>query len=564
MSEPAVDLSTPSHHSEAPNLSIPEPRTVSPAQHNPTLEEPPQEDQYGHYHGSASGFAFLQSVKDRLASLPSMSLDFSDYPLAVPGKRPGILPPKAITDTLVRDYFDFGLTTSRFVHEPTLRVAYEKLYSTQGDDGLGQDDVALVYMVVAMGSHYSQTNNVFCGFSASLQFFDMARQEIERESTKVTLSSLQTRLLMIHYLLNHSRMHDAWSSFGIIVRQAQALGLHRLSTGRPSNYVDHEYRKRVFWSIYTYDRVLSSIFGRPCALHDDDIDQEECALVNDDDVSISECRARDSTEASFCTAAALIHYARLAQILGMVLREFYSPRRRNHSLYSLQAAALNLQERLLSWQQSLPAYLNYLSLPPSAMSTMIQRQMCTLKLTFAHTSLLLYRPFMLYSIRANAQIPHDLEVWLGKCGDLSVEAANVVVAECQYLYERGLFSRVFWFVNYAQFAAIGTLYMHSCLWPDPRNVREVADNALAQFPVGVDGDLIGQRYLEILKELQELTLGFSLLDVGPNSALSLDSMSAKGISVFDDLLMNYGDPWGTGIGALWTNADNDGLPHIEP
>lgn len=388
----------------------------------------------------------------------------------------------------------------------------------------------------------------------------MARQEIERESTKVTLSSLQARLLMTHYLLNHSRMHDAWSSFGIIVRPAQALGLHRLSTGRPSNYVEHEYRKRVFWAIYTHDRILSSIFGRPCALHDDDIDQDECALVNDDDVSVSECRVRDSTETSFCTAAALIHYARLALILGMVLREFYSPRRRNHSLYSLQAAALDLQERLLSWQRGLPAYLNYLSLPPSAMSTMIQRQMCTLKLTFAHTSLLLYRPFMLYSIRANAQIPHDLEVWFRKCGDHSVEAANLVVTECQYLYERGLFSRVFWFVNYAQFAAIGTLYMHSCLWQDPHNVREVADNALAQFPVGVEGDLIGQRYLEILKELQELTLGFSLLDVGSNSAL-LDTIP-KELSIFDHLLMNYGDPWGTGLGP-WTNTDNEGLPHLE-
>lgn len=160
-----MDLS-PSHPSEALNLSISEPQRHSPAQHNPTLEEPPQEDQYGHYHGSASGFAFLLSVKDRLASLPSMSLDFSDYSLAVPGKRPGILPPKAVADTIMRDYFDFGLTTSRFVHEPTLRVAYERLYSTQGDDGLGQDDIALVYMVVALGSHYSQTSNVFCGFSA--------------------------------------------------------------------------------------------------------------------------------------------------------------------------------------------------------------------------------------------------------------------------------------------------------------------------------------------------------------------------------------------------------------
>ncbi|KAE8370442.1 hypothetical protein BDV27DRAFT_61571 [Aspergillus caelatus] len=43
-------------------------------------EEPlaPQEDQYGHHHGSASGFAFLRFVRIRLASLPSLSLDYPD------------------------------------------------------------------------------------------------------------------------------------------------------------------------------------------------------------------------------------------------------------------------------------------------------------------------------------------------------------------------------------------------------------------------------------------------------------------------------------------------------
>ncbi|KAL4933180.1 Alpha/Beta hydrolase protein [Aspergillus undulatus] len=205
----------------------------------------------------------------------------------------------SVADALLRDYFGFGLTTSRFVHEPTLRGLYWRLYSSDNNDGLGQE--------------------------------------------------------MIRYLLNHSKKHDAWSSFGIIVRQAQALGLHRLSTRSPANHVDREYHKRVFWSIYTYDRILSRIFGRPCALHDDDIGQEECVLANDEDLSPSECRIRDPNNSSFCTAAGLIHYARLSQILGVLLSEFYSPRRKRHTLHSMQATALHLQDRLISWQASLSA-----------------------------------------------------------------------------------------------------------------------------------------------------------------------------------------------------------------
>ncbi|KAL4954407.1 hypothetical protein BDW69DRAFT_183538 [Aspergillus filifer] len=74
---------------------------LSPTEPPLTLDELPQEDGYGHYHESASGFAFLQLVKDRLASLPSMSLDFSDYPSPVPEGRLGILPPKSIAYVLL-------------------------------------------------------------------------------------------------------------------------------------------------------------------------------------------------------------------------------------------------------------------------------------------------------------------------------------------------------------------------------------------------------------------------------------------------------------------------------
>ncbi|KAI8313844.1 hypothetical protein K4K61_006470 [Colletotrichum sp. SAR11_59] len=453
------------------------------------------EDQYGHFHGGASDFAFLHMAKQKLARLPSMSIHFSDYPLAESGNLPPILPPKPVADRLMRTFFDFGLTTSRFVHEPTLMESFEKLYSDGQGDSSNNDSLALIYMILTLGSHYSRVNNMYRGYSSSVRFYHMADRQLQRESSKITFASLQARLLATHYLLNHSRMHEAWSSFGIVVRHAQALGLHRRSVGPLSNHITHEYRKRLFWAIYVNDRIISSIFGRPCAIHDDDIDQDECALANDDDITAAGCRVAPNGE--FCSAAALIHYARLSRISGKILRKFYSPAARNNSITQLHQFAAEFEKSLLDWQDNLPAYLNYVALPPSALSTMTQRQTCTLKLMFAHASLLLYRPFILYSMDPATGAVSRLEQWVKRCHDKSIEAARVVVNECRYLCQRGLFSRAFWLVNYMQFAALGTLYMYSHLWPEAMHVRETAEEAMAEFPVGVQGDLVGQHAPDI-------------------------------------------------------------------
>ncbi|RMJ19588.1 hypothetical protein BHE90_016929 [Fusarium euwallaceae] len=101
--------------------------------------------------------------------------------------------------------------------------------------------------------------------------------------------------------------------------------------------------------------------------------------------------------------------------------------------------------------------------------------------------------------------PSYLEDWAKRCHDKSIAAANMVVSECKYLYQRGLFTRAFWMVNYVQFAAIGTHYMYSHLWPRASHVRKVAEEARAQFPVGAEGDLVGQRYVEMLDGLSRAT-----------------------------------------------------------
>lgn len=373
----------------------------------------------------------------------------------------------------------------------------------------------------------------------SVRYYDMAQKELKKETSKSTIGSLQARLLAIHFLLNHSRMHEAWASFGLIARQSQALRLHhRMLKTTHNDWINYEYRKRLFWSIYIYDRILSSLFGRPCTLHDEDIDQEECALADDDDISATACHTTDN--GAFCSAAALVHYARLARILGRILRQFYGPVGKSLGLMGLKAVAVECERSLADWQSSLPAYLDYTSLPPAAMSTMTQRQMCTLKLTFTHTQLLLYRPFILYSLgpRRSGNSP-QLELWIKHCYDKSIEGAKVTVAECRYLYSRGLLSRAFWLVNYVQFAAIGTLYMYSLLWRDAPQVREVADEAIAEFPIGVAGDLVWQRYLDMLKELREITGGQNGTTIDQVAA----SFGATGLPAFGEDLMEISDSW---------------------
>ncbi|RSL64123.1 hypothetical protein CEP53_004216 [Fusarium sp. AF-6] len=430
-------------------VSPPQPALDAPLDPSPNSDEiqgdtptaPLQEDQYGHLHGGSSEFAFLHFAIQKLSSLPSMSIDFCDYPLTGSGSLPHVLPPKPIADELIRNYFDFGLSTSRFMHQPSFQESYELLYGVCGGGELNQGTLALVYMIMALGSHYSSTNNMWYGYSASVQFYDMANEQLQKESSRITFASLQARLLVTHYLFNHSRMHEAWSTFGIVVRQAQALGIHRRSPRPPSDHRLGEYRKRLFWVIYINDRILSSIFGRPCAIHDDDTDQEECIMANDEYITISECRT--VSEGTFCSAAALVHYDRLERILGRILREFYRPAIKNQTISQLSEAAVEFDRLLNEWQDSLPAYLDYIVLPPSALSATTQRQMCTLKLAFAHAILLLHRPFILYSMETTLRKPSYLEDWVKRCHDKSIAAANMVVSDCEYLYQRGLFTRAF-------------------------------------------------------------------------------------------------------------------------
>ena len=131
------------------------------------------------------------------------------------------------------------------------------------------------------------------------------------ESGPPRLETIQTRLIQCLYLLSSSRANECWYSFGTTLQVVAALGLHRKWPAKLSrngcSFLESELRKRIFWSVYTLDKYLSMMFGRPRLLHDEDIDQDLPGEINDEDL-LEENPARRTGSTDSMMIASVLHY----------------------------------------------------------------------------------------------------------------------------------------------------------------------------------------------------------------------------------------------------------------
>src|SRR5271155_2915575 len=91
---------------------------------------------------------------------------------------------------------------------------------------------------------------------------------------------------------------------------ALAIGLHRKrrkDTSDNLDTVEAECGKRVFWC--AYNKYLSVALGRPRSFHDDDINQELPACVNDSDITSGGIKPRSPKIQSVMLAP--VYHARL-------------------------------------------------------------------------------------------------------------------------------------------------------------------------------------------------------------------------------------------------------------
>lgn len=184
------------------------------------------------------------------------------------------LPPMELVYGLLEDYFDSVHWFSLVIYEAKFR---RKLASIADGFAYPSQRPFLMLLTVMLGmaawyrSQRSGTELVDNGpdwkkWSADL--VKLVEGDLVELMDQPSITAAQTCILLGSYHVYHGRPNLSFSLLGATIKMSQALGMHREPLR--GNFEDIEERKRVWWTIYTWDRFASITYGRPLGINDKD------------------------------------------------------------------------------------------------------------------------------------------------------------------------------------------------------------------------------------------------------------------------------------------------------
>ncbi|KAK6437270.1 hypothetical protein LTR95_006538 [Oleoguttula sp. CCFEE 5521] len=189
------------------------------------------------------------------------------------------LPPKQYTEQLLSRYHDSAHSFVPHLHWPTFIREYEDLYRAGTFAGRECMWVALFFMVLAVGTTTGHPIGSPPQAHNGTEFVKMAVQTIDFTDDNITLNHVRVNLLLSCYFNEMNLQSTSWIYLAATVNLAQDIGL-QLSPTAYSPF-EAEMRKRVWWSVYNWDRIVAVELGKPLHIDDEDCDVGEPLPVDD-------------------------------------------------------------------------------------------------------------------------------------------------------------------------------------------------------------------------------------------------------------------------------------------
>ncbi|KAI2642523.1 hypothetical protein GGS21DRAFT_486344 [Xylaria nigripes] len=260
--------------------------------------------------------------------------------------------------------------------------------------------------------------------------------------------SIQALLLMSLYMLAVSKRNASYAYYGMAVRSAFALGLHREESMEVFLAEECSVRKRLWRTLFVLDRFLAACLGRPAAISEDD-----CS-----DITFDTLRTACSPSMSLCTES--IHLAALeaavksCQVIGMTLKRVYS-KRKISTVVGQEIATL-----LETWIRDLPPSLHWRRLINGPIDPAQCIAILHINLLHCHSVMLLTRPFFLCLLNKSAvgsvgshskpfRLSHKMEIFAQTC----VEASQHTLVLTQAVLDEKYLPQCDPFVIHCVFAA---------------------------------------------------------------------------------------------------------------
>ncbi|KAK8177592.1 fungal-specific transcription factor domain-containing protein [Phyllosticta citrichinensis] len=196
-----------------------------------------------------------------------------------------LLPPKQTTDTILARYYASFHFYGPLLHWPTFEAQVENVYKAGTFEGVPQIWVSLFFAVLACGTLQcldagpDQPRAEVEG----KQFIDLAALAINTWSDDTSTDHACTTLLISHYLSEMNLRSAGWIWLGSALRICQDLGLHKEGgdEGEMFSPLEMEIRRRIWWTIYTWDRCCALEASKPLLVHDEDCEVPYPSPVED-------------------------------------------------------------------------------------------------------------------------------------------------------------------------------------------------------------------------------------------------------------------------------------------
>lgn len=272
-------------------------------------------------------------------------------------------------------------TIFSFVSPSSFEKLLQEAYKSPPD--LVNQDACLTYakllVILAFGKMYSVNQWIDYDGPPGFDYFTHVLQLLPDLHEQGTVLFVETLALVGFFMQNLNRRDAASLYIGSALRMAITLGLHQEPTHAGIDDEWKEHRRRVWWSVYSLDRIHSVKSGNPITIHDEDIGVQ--------------LPSRLSSEPEFCPAVVLRHYTKLSQINGQIMTSVY--RRKLKSGSSLMAAVQSIVLALSQWQQELPEELRF---DPVKLST--SRESVSTLLYYSQCIHMIARPLLFHVVQA--------------------------------------------------------------------------------------------------------------------------------------------------------------------
>ncbi|EPY52178.1 transcription factor Thi1 [Schizosaccharomyces cryophilus OY26] len=182
----------------------------------------------------------------------------------------GLIPSLTVTEFLVNTFFTNIQTNLFFYHASFFKIRLEIFLSmkNQTDPGF----LCILLMVLAFGNQYmieQQSDPVAASpqvciignrlFSAAVSIFPMVLLQ-------GNTNTVQSAILIALYLQPTVYQKASYSYFGLAVKTAISLGLHKNCEDLTLSQSSRELRNRLWWSVFCIDRFISIAMGRPFSI----------------------------------------------------------------------------------------------------------------------------------------------------------------------------------------------------------------------------------------------------------------------------------------------------------